>query len=37
MLPKSARDFDSEARKQLHTITDKVISINAQRVAKEKY
>ncbi len=27
---------DSEAREQLHTITDKVISINAQRVAKEK-
>jgi hypothetical protein len=27
---------DSEAREQIHTITDKVISINAQRVAKEK-
>ena len=27
---------DSEAREQLHTITDKIISINAQRVAKEK-
>lgn len=27
---------DSEAREQIHNITDKVISINAQRVAKEK-
>ncbi|CAH1189633.1 conserved hypothetical protein [Candidatus Nitrotoga sp. BS] len=27
---------DSEAREQIHTISDKVVSINAQRVVKEK-
>lgn len=27
---------DAETRDQIHTITDKVVSINAQRVVKEK-
>ncbi|BBJ24334.1 hypothetical protein [Candidatus Nitrotoga sp. AM1P] len=27
---------DAETREQIHTITDKVVSINAQRVVKEK-
>lgn len=27
---------DSETRDQIHTITDKVVSLNAQRVVKEK-